>query len=176
LFAENCLKHYAAAGVVKGVILRLANVYGPGPKSSASDRGVLNMMIKRAIHGQPLTVYREGANLRDFLYVEDAIQAFLTAAARINAISGKHFVIGSGAGTTILDAMVLIAKLAADNSCRPVTIRKIDPPPHLSPIEFRHFVADTNLFTQLTGWKAKWRLTEGIEATIRALKSKEILD
>jgi len=67
--AENYLKYYIRSGNVNGAVLRLSNVYGPGPASSRSDRGVLNMMIRRAISGEPLTVYGGGNQVRDYVYV-----------------------------------------------------------------------------------------------------------
>lgn len=173
LMAENYLKHYTYNGIVRGVVLRLANVYGPGPKSSSADRGVLNMMIRKALKGQVLTVYGDGEYLRDYVYVEDVAQAFLNAVANIDIVSGRHFLIGSGEGHTILQAINLVAERMAIKTGNPVSIVNIDPPSLLSPIEFRHFVADTHQYTKLTGWRAKWSLIEGIDATIQEFTSRE---
>lgn len=166
--SENYLKHYTRAGIIKGVILRLANVYGPGPKSSSADRGVLNMMIRKAIQGQELTVYGDGKYLRDYVYVEDVAQAFLNAVANIDTVAGKHFVIGSGEGHTILQAINLVADRVALITGTRVTIVNIEPPSLLSPIEYRHFVAETNKYTNSTGWRAKYSLIDGIDSTIQA--------
>ncbi|TRZ50001.1 NAD-dependent epimerase/dehydratase family protein [bacterium] len=171
--AENYLKHYTCNGVTRGVILRLANVYGPGPKSSSADRGVLNMMIRKAILGQALTVYGEGKYLRDYVYVEDAALAFLNAVANIDSVSGKHFVIGSGEGHTILQAINLVAERVAKKTGNHVPVVNIEPPSLLSPIESRHFVADSHQYTKLTGWRAKWSLIEGIDATIQEFTARE---
>lgn len=173
LMAENYLKHYISNGVTRGAVLRLANVYGPGPKNSSADRGVLNMMIKKAIQGQALTVYGEGKYLRDYVYVEDAAKAFLNAVATIDSVSGKHFVIGSGEGHTILQAINLVAERVAKKTGHYVPVVNIEPPAILSPIEFRHFVADSQQYTQLTGWRAKWSLIEGIDATIQEFTARE---
>lgn len=178
--AENYLKHYTGNGIIKGVILRLANVYGPGPRSSSADRGVLNMMIRRAIHGESLTVYGAGEYLRDYVYVEDVAKAFLNAVANIDAVAGKHFVIGSGEGYTIVQAINLVADRVALKTGKHVPVVNIEPPSPLSPIEFRHFVADTNQYNKSTGWAAKCTLIEGIDATIQAFimqeNSRRIID
>ena len=166
--AENYLKHYTRSGIISGVVLRLANVYGPGPKSSSVDRGVLNMMIRKAISGHELTVYGDGRFLRDYVYVEDVAQAFLSAVANIETVTGKHFVIGSGEGYTILQAINLVAERVAIKTSRRVPVVSIYPPSLLSPIEFRNFVADTHQYTKSTGWMAKYSLIEGIDATIQA--------
>jgi len=60
LTAENYLKFFSNSNLVRGVTLRLSNVYGPGPKSSNADRGVLNLMIQRGLAGEDLTMYGAG--------------------------------------------------------------------------------------------------------------------
>ena len=77
LMAETYLKCYARMGLARGVTLRLTNVYGPGPKSSSEDRGIINMMVNRALSGKNLTVYGEGKFIRDYVYVDDVLLAFL---------------------------------------------------------------------------------------------------
>lgn len=165
--AENYLKHYTRAGLIRGVVLRLANVYGPGPKSSSADRGVLNMMIKKALQGQELTVYGDGRYLRDYVYVEDVAKAFLNAVEKIDIVAGKYFIIGSGECYTISQAINLVAERVAIKTGQRVPVVSIESPLQLSPIEFRNFIADTRQFNKSTGWMAKYALTEGIDATIQ---------
>jgi nucleoside-diphosphate-sugar epimerase len=165
-FAENYLLHYAQSGVIYGSVLRLANVYGPGPKSSSADRGVLNMMIRKALRGEPLTIYGDGKFLRDYVYIEDVARAFLVAAANIDDLSGHYFVIGSGHGYTISDAIHLVAYLVKKKTGRDVPVLHVEPPASLSPIETRNFIADSNRFMKATMWEARMSLTAGIEHTI----------
>ena len=75
LMAETYLKCYARMGLARGVTLRLTNVYGPGPKCSSEDRGILNMMVNRALSGKNVTVYGEGKFIRDYVYVDDFEEA-----------------------------------------------------------------------------------------------------
>ncbi|MDW7710834.1 MAG: NAD-dependent epimerase/dehydratase family protein [Deferrisomatales bacterium] len=167
--AEQYLRWYAEQGFVQGVILRLANVYGPGPRSSRSDRGVLNQMICRALAGEVLTVYGAGDQVRDYVYVEDVVRAFLAAARHAEALSGRHFIIGSGRGHTITEAMRMIAERVASRTGREVAVRHVAPPDGLSPIEGRHFVGDSSLFSGLTGWQPRTSLAEGIDRTMESL-------
>jgi UDP-glucose 4-epimerase len=164
--AENYLLHYAHAGIVNGAVLRLANVYGPGPKSSSADRGVLNRMIRKALHGETLTIYGDGNYLRDYIYVEDVARAFWEAAVGIERVNGQYFVIGSGQGFTIAEAVNLVADRVEKKTGQRVPVIHVDPPASLSPIEARDFVADTMRFTQATEWKARVSLIEGIDCTI----------
>lgn len=167
LLAEQYLQYYTRQGIVRAAVLRLANVYGPGPKSGSADRGVLNAMIRRALNGETLTVYGEGNYLRDYVYIDDVVRAFTAAAANIDAIAGRHFVIGSGRGHTFAAAMQTIAARVFHHTGRRVEVVSVAPPARLSPIEFRQFVADSGRFRQLTGWRAQWHLIDGIDATIK---------
>jgi UDP-glucose 4-epimerase len=166
--AEQYLMWYARQGFVEGVILRLANVYGPGPRSSRSDRGILNQMIRRALTSDALTVFGTGDYVRDYVYVEDVARAFISAAKHSNALNGGYFIIGSGRGYTITEAMHLIAQHGAEKTGAPVAVLHVDPPGALSPIERRNFVADSRRFSVVTGWNARYTLAEGIDLTMEA--------
>jgi UDP-glucose 4-epimerase len=165
--AENYLKYYIKHDAVKGAVLRLANVYGPGPKSSRSDRGILNQMIRKALAGEPLTVYGTGDQLRDYVYVEDVALAFLKAASNIESVNGRHFVIGSGQGYAIAQAVSLVSERVALKTGIAVPLIHVDPPSTLLPIEYRNFVADTGQFSEASGWHAKYKLADGIDFTLK---------
>lgn len=168
LFAERYLKCYIERGYATGTILRLPNIYGPGPLSSRPDRGVLNQMIRKALSGEDLVVYSPGTQIRDYLYVADAAQAFLAAPLQRNQVNGRHFIIGSGQGYTLYDAAQLVAERAAQPTGNRVRVTVIEPPFRQSPIEYRNFVADARNFTGATGWYAHHQLPEGIDMTIRS--------
>jgi nucleoside-diphosphate-sugar epimerase len=164
--AEQYLTWYSGRDIVRGVTLRVANLYGPGPRSSQSDRGILNLMIRRARNGETLTIYGSGDYLRDYLYVEDAAWAFLAAARCSETLSGRKFVVGSGQGQSIAEALALVAERVAVRTGIRVAVRHIDPPEPLSPIELRHFIADPRVFTGATGWRPRHTLAEGINRTL----------
>lgn len=164
--AEQYLRWYAEQGYVRGVTLRLSNVYGPGPRSGSTDRGILNQMIRRALAGEPLTVYGAGDQVRDYVYVEDVAQAFISAALHGEALNGKYFVIGSGEGHTIAEAMGMIAKCAEARTGKEVPVLHVNPPATQSPIEGRNFIADFGRFREMTGWRPECHLAEGIARTM----------
>ena len=167
LAAEKYLQYYSNQLDNHAVILRLANVYGPGPRSSSSaDRGILNVMIHKALRGKSLTIYGDGNFVRDYIYIDDVVEAFLTAAVKIDLLSGNYYIIGSGVGYTIKDAMNIIKEAVTQKTGRRVEILHVSSPKNLSQIEYRNFVADTTKFTTATGWKAKVSLQEGINQTI----------
>jgi nucleoside-diphosphate-sugar epimerase len=167
LMAENYLKYYTRQGAVHGATLRLGNVYGPGPRNNTADRGILNLMVRRALGGDALTVYGTGDYLRDYVFVEDVASAFVAAAENIDAVNGGHYLVGSGKGNTVAEAVQLVAERVASRKGVEVDVKHVELPKTLSPIDTRNFVADTGLFQARTGWRARVSLTEGIDRTIR---------
>lgn len=169
LMAEEYLEYFINQDFVRGAVLRLSNVYGPGPKSSRSDRGILNLMIRKALAKETLTIYGKGDYLRDYVYVEDVAYAFLMAAMKIKDVNGQHFVIGSGQGHTIAEAINLVAERVALKTGHRVEIMHIDPTIPQSPIENRNFVVDPQRFCKATDWEGQYSLNEGIDHTIMVM-------
>lgn len=168
LIAERDLKQAAAAGTIRGVCLRLANVYGPGGHGRNPDRDVLNRMIRAALRGDTLTVYGAGEFVRDYLFIDDAVNAFLMAATSGDAVNGRHFVIGSGQGCTVRAAFELVASRVCARTGRQVPVIGAEPTAPLSAIERRNFIANSAAFSAATGWRAECSLSEGIDRTIEA--------
>jgi nucleoside-diphosphate-sugar epimerase len=167
--AEMYLKHYARLGFIRGTTLRLTNVYGPGPKSSCEGRGILNTMARRALSGENLTLYEDGKYIRDYIHIEDVLSAFLLASTNMASVNEKHFVLGTGQGHSISEALHQIAEKSTMKTGKYVQIESVDPPPNLSPIEERCFIADSKSFSKITGWQPKYSLSEGIDQTLDTL-------
>jgi len=125
-------------------------------------------MIMAALRGEPLTVYGTGEYVRDYLFVDDVADAFLRAAAHPERINGRHFVVGSGRGVTIRGGFELVAARVETLIGRRVPVVTADPPGALSDIQKRNFVADPSRFSDATGWRPFWSLSDGIDRTIEA--------
>ncbi|HEX6272473.1 MAG TPA: NAD-dependent epimerase/dehydratase family protein [Polyangiaceae bacterium] len=174
LMAEQYLEFCARVRGLSATTLRLCNVYGPGPPSASSDRGILNQMIRRALNGEALTVYGEGNQIRDYAYVGDVARAFRAAAeAPAVAVSGRHFVVGTGLGHTVRSAVSRVAELVGARTGREVPVTTVTPPAGLSPIENRFFVADPAPFEEASGFRPRVTLDEGIERTLDHLALQE---
>lgn len=169
LTAEKYLKDYANLGTVKGVSLRLANVYGPGPLASQSDRGILNQMIGRASEGKALYLYQNADKIRDYVYIEDVILAFLAAGVYRDKLNGKHFVIGSGKGYTLAESFREVADQVGQKKGSKIPVQLDDSAKDLPIIEERNFVANPKSFETEVGWKAKYDLVDGIRQTIETV-------
>lgn len=167
LTAENYLKCFSRLGFIKSIILRLPNVYGPGPNSHKKDRGILNQMIRKAVNGELVSVFGKGDYIRDYIYIEDVADAFLTAGKYIDKLNTHHALIGSGKGHSIAQAASLVCQRAQRATGKKSRIAHIQPTYKLSPIEARNFIANTTYFKTSTRWKAKYSFSEGIDETIR---------
>ena len=95
--------------------------------------------MRKALTGEPLTIYGKGDYIRDYIYVDDVIAAFLRAPVYIEQLNGKHFVLGSGQGHTIAEAVNLIAERVGAKTKQRVEVKHIEPPTAQSPIEARNF-------------------------------------
>lgn len=166
LTAEKYLQYYAHQLGKRSVILRLPNIYGPGQESSKPDRGIVNMMIKRALKGEAITVFNGGNYVRDYLYIDDAVDAFLKATVNIEKTKGNYYVLGTGIGHTILEMVTIIKKRLKAMSGRQIEVISAPFPNGTSQIEYRNFIADSSKFRKDTGWSAKISLEEGIRKTI----------
>ena len=128
-------------------------------------------MVEKALQGQALTVYGDGKLVRDYVFIEDVVRAFLAAGVYMDVLKGNHYVIGSGKGHTVADMAQMVTQEVARHTGKSVTVEHVPAPEGLSPIEFRNFVADTTSFSSLTGWQAQVDLLEGIRRTIRAMET-----
>lgn len=168
LCCENYLSYYANCGHIRSCSLRLANVYGPGVDSGSADRGILNMMIRRATQNENLTVFGEGKQVRDYTYISDVVSAFLAASAQIHFTNGQYYNIGSGKGHTFVEAFGEIANCVRTKLQHDIILEHVDPPNHLPDIEARNYVADTTNFSRATGWSASTDLHNGIKKTLES--------
>ena len=166
--AEAYLEHYVRQGWARGANLRLANIYGPGPASGKPDRGVLNLMMRRALKGEALPLYGVGHQMRDYLFVTDAVDAFLAAAAHADAVNGRHFVLASGEGHTLAQTFHLVAERAALLTGNQVAVTHVPPPAGLSRIEDRSFVGDISQLSAATGWEPSTKLVAGLDMSLKS--------
>jgi UDP-glucose 4-epimerase len=162
LAGETILRKATADGAVRACSLRLSNVYGYGSSSINANRGVLNIMMKRAVTGEPLTLYGNGGYLRDFIHVDDVVEAFLHAITTSDICDGGHYLIASGRGHTIAQAYAMIAEMAMERLQQRVEIVGVTEPADLHPIEKRNFIGDSRVFQERTGWRPRLQLRDGI--------------
>lgn len=162
LFAEQQLAMATRLGLLESVVLRLANVFGPSSSaSSAEDRGILNKIVAMAVQNQDLAIYADGNYLRDYVFIDDVVDAFLRAGSTPE-LGGRVFNVASGIGTTLRQAFELVVDQAAQSTGQRVAITSRPWPKNANPIEFRNFVASIESFKRASGWRPRAGLREGV--------------
>jgi UDP-glucose 4-epimerase len=175
LAAERYLHYYAETFNLSTVSLRFANVYGPlaTRHTEIESRVVLNSMMRRALAGGPLHLYRNQDCVRDFVYIGDAIRAICAAATSEKITAGSKYIVGSGNGHSLRDIVNEIATRAELIHGKPVDVR-LDHDASLEPIEWRNFVADYTRMRSATGWEPRIKLHHGIDLTLRAFAGGQV--
>jgi len=167
LTAEHYLSLYRQNFGIDSTSLRLANVYGPSARRAVMNRVIINKVISQALSNNPLTNYANHTCIRDYVFLNDVIQAFLLAAPCCNTNERPAYVIGSGHGETFAGAWQLIADRVQACTGKNIPIQ-LNESINMEPLEFRNFVADTTLFQAATGLKPNTALAQGIDLTINA--------
>lgn len=163
LACETLLREATARGVLRACSLRLSNVYGFGRSSVNANRGILNAMMKRAAAGEALSIYGDGAYIRDFTHLDDVVAAFSAAVASDSVGNGRHFVIATGEGHTLAEGFGMVAAETLARTGHRPEIRHVPEPADLQPIERRNFIGDSRLFRATTGWRPQFSLKAGIQ-------------
>jgi len=152
-----CSAFYKSFGV-ETVALRFSNVYGPGSTHKSS---VVAKFIKQALAGEPLVIYGDGAQTRDFIYIDDLINALVLSAAG-KGIGGETFQIATSRETTLDEITALMIKVFENKGVEKPEIEKTAP--RLGDVK-RNF-SDTSKAKKILGWQSKWTLAEGLETTV----------
>lgn len=173
LAAEQLVGVYAAAGRVPGVTLRIANVYGPGAAKSAPDRGVTNKLVGRALAGHDLTYYGDGMLQRDYVYVDDLLDAFFRAGVRVDRATRRAYLVAGGKGYTFREVFACIADVVAELGRPRVAVLAAPWPAGSHPIDKRSFVGDIAPTEEWLEWRPTTSLREGLRRTATSLANGE---
>jgi UDP-glucose 4-epimerase len=158
---EEYLHVYSALYGLRWSSLALANVFGPRQDPSG-EAGVVSIFGGRMLQGQPVTIFGDGEQTRDFVYVGDVVAAFVLALDRGD---GLRFNIGTGV-TTSVNALFLALSEVTGNSVAP----QYSPE---RPGELRHIALDARLAAVELGWKPQTELRDGLKATVSWLRDAE---
>jgi len=145
---------------VRGCSLRLTNVYGPRQLISHDRQGFIGWFIRLAIEDQTIQIYGDGSQLRDFVYVDDAADAFLRAGAS-DACNGEVFNVRGDEAVSHRDLTTLLVSVAGSGR-----VRYVDWPAEKKAIDIGSFYADSTKFKERTGWAPTIPLAEGLRRAV----------
>ena len=164
LAAEKYLFLYSHVYGFPVVSLRLNNVYGPRCQMHAGFYGILNWFMANAMDGKPITVYGAGQQTRDYVYVDDVVDAFVRSGID-PAADNQVFFVGSGVETVFLDMVKEVVRAVGKGE-----ISYVPFPASREKIDIKRFVVTCAKIERALGWKARVGLAEGVQATAEYYK------
>jgi UDP-glucose 4-epimerase len=160
LAAEYYLAYYGRIHGLEHVSLRFGNVYGPR-QDPHGEAGVVAIFCTRILQGKPLTIFGDGLQTRDYVYVGDVARAVflgatrdLPSAARVDA---RAFNVGTGIGTSVIDLAKLLQEAAGSTVDTDFAPRR--------PGEQQESFLDASKARALLGWEPAMTLSEGLAKT-----------
>ncbi len=166
LAQENILKCWALSFDVPVTILRLQNVYGPGQSPFNPYTGIVILFSRLAAKKQEIELYEDGKVTRDFIFIDDVVEALTKSIVQTPETGIRQFDIGCGATTTLIELAQMITDF---HSAPPAVIcgkyRNGD---------VRHASCDISAAARELSWIPKWHLSAGIGQLQRHLLENDI--
>ncbi len=145
---------------VRACSLRLTNVYGPRQLIRHNRQGFIGWFIRLAIEDREIQVFGDGSQMRDFVYVDDAADAFLRAGAS-GACDGEVFNVGGLEPISHRDLVAILIEVAGTGR-----VQYVDWPPEKKRIDIGSFYSDSTRFRTAVGWTPRVELREGLTRTV----------
>ena len=145
---------------LRSCALRLTNTYGPRMRVRDARQTFLGWWIRQIVQGREIQVYGDGEQRRDFTYVDDAVEAFLLAAAN-DAANGEVFNVGGHGGVTLREMAELLVRVAGTGAYTVVPF-----PPEQKAIDIGDYYADDRKVREVLGWRPSTPLADGLVRTL----------
>jgi CDP-paratose 2-epimerase len=153
--ADQYMLDYARSFGLQTVVLRMSCIYGPHQFGNEDQGWVAHFLIS-ALDKRPITLYGDGRQVRDILYVDDLVDALILCETNVRALSGRAFNIGGGPKNAI-SLLELVDAITRMEQRPPATARA---PWRVG--DQRYFVSDTRAFQTAAGWQPRVSAGEGI--------------
>jgi UDP-glucose 4-epimerase len=160
LTAEKIVKLYCEVHGIQSAMLRLTNVYGPRAQMKHSQYGVANWFVRMVLDNKPIQVFGDGSILRDFLYVDDCVEAIL-AAATCDAACGEVMNVGMDKPSNFRELAETIVEVAG---CGEWVFAPFTPERRAQ--EPGDFYSDISKIRRILGWEPTLSLADGLARTI----------
>lgn len=158
-------KHYG----LDTVVFRIANPYGPRSQMKHSKYSMVNWFLRQAIEGKDITIFGEGQQLRDYIYIDDLTKAFI-AAGTTEKSKGQVYNIGSGQGTKFIDMAKTVVEVVGKGNVINQTW-----PKDYETVETGDYVTDISKIQNHTSWVPEISLKEGLTKTLKYYEEKKDL-
>jgi len=163
--AENLYLYYHRAFKIPVVIFRIANPYGPKCQMKHSKYSIVNWFIRNAFDDKEIVVFGNGEQIRDYIFVDDLADVFISAALNDRS-SGEIFNVGSGVGTKFKDMVDSIVSIVGRGK-----IKNVPWPNDYQNVETGDYITDISKIKKLLKWSPKFDLKVGILNTVEFYKN-----
>jgi CDP-paratose 2-epimerase len=153
--ADQYVLDFAGSFDLPATVFRMSCIFGPR-QLGTEDQGWVAHFMRAALRGEPITIYGDGRQVRDLLYVDDLMDALLLARVYIDGLSGQPFNVGGGPGhaASLLEVLRLIERL--NGKAPRVAFAPWRPADQL------YYVSDTRAFGARTGWRPRVDIETGL--------------
>ena len=159
LAGEHAIAEYRQQHGTAASALRCFNVYGPRQRPDSEYTGVIGKFASRLAAGQPVTIYGDGEQTRDFVFVADVVDAYIRAAS-VDLDGPVN--IGSGSSVTVNQLLATLAQVVG---------AAVEPQYSPAVPEVRYSCADITRAQQLLGWQPHVALADGLARTVASLRT-----
>jgi CDP-paratose 2-epimerase len=153
--ADQYMLDYAKTFGLKTVVFRMSCIYGPH-QFGTEDQGWVAHFLIQSLNNKPIILYGDGKQVRDILFVEDLVDAFILAVKNINDISGNAFNMGGGINNTV--SLLELIDMIGNISGKKPEVRFDD----WRPSDQKYYVSDFGKFSSSTGWQPKNNTLQGV--------------
>ena len=153
--ADQYVLDYARCYGLSTVVLRMSCIYGPH-QFGTPDQGWVCQLVRSALEGEEITIYGDGKQVRDVLFVSDLVDALLRVSRRSHALAGQAFNVGGGPGN-VLSLLELLDLIESLEGQRPA-VRYAD----WRPGDQRYYVSHTGKLRAATGWVPRVSPRQGV--------------
>ena len=153
--ADQYVRDYARVFGLRTAVMRMSCIYGPR-QFGTEDQGWIAHFLIRALRGEPITIYGDGCQVRDALFVDDAVRAWLAVLDNIDTVSGRIFNLGGGPQNTV-SLRELIMMIGAIRGETPEICYDA-----WRPGDQPWYVSDIRALTAALGWKPQVDFREGL--------------
>jgi CDP-paratose 2-epimerase len=162
--ADQYVIDYARTFGLPAVVFRMSCIYGPHQFGNEDQGWVAHFMVQ-ALRGEALTIYGDGRQVRDILYVDDLVDGLRLAQSHIGRLSGQAFNIGGGPESTI-SLLELLNEIERLHGSRPA-VSHVD----WRPGDQRYYVSNTRRFRDAAGWEPRHGVGPGLQALSEWLRA-----
>jgi CDP-paratose 2-epimerase len=167
--ADAYVLDYARMYGLETLVFRMSCIYGPH-QYGTEDQGWVAHFLIQALQGKPITIFGDGKQVRDILFIDDLVQAFKLAYKKADSLSGEAFNMGGGLENSVSlnEFLDLVEELTGENITRYYSDWRAG--------DQKYYVSNTRKFSSLTGWKPQYGIREGVDRLYQWLLDSDVVD